>query len=565
MASSPDNAGAIAAAGDPQSLFRRALHDLDDRMMRGEPFSGHERNCAFLNTGGKRWATVSHVSGFDFDDDARALAATDWDGDGDVDVWVSNRTAPMVRYLRNDTPRAGDFLTLQLVQDTGNRHAIGARVEVKTGVGNGARGPASLVREVRAGDSYLSQSSRRLHFGLGPKANILSVTVRWPGGLVESFPGVQPNAAWLLRQGAGTAAPLPARSSVAVLTPAPVALPPGELPDAAPLAHSIPLPRLEFTDMSGKLRRLDEWKGVPVFITFVSGEHESCAAQFAAWRPRLDELNQAGLRLFAAGMDETKATRELLASLPAEITCGILTPQARERMEAIYHAPFEITLRPGAPCGFVLDAALRLITVHRGPASVDQLLAGAKRAALPPAELAREALPFPGRWFRAPAPWAPLGLLPVLLRQSDWNAAHDYMMEHRAEFKKSRRHAAAAKVLADALIAQNLVSEALTHYQDALDEYPADPVLRNNLAHCLLHAAPRPDAAAIAAALTHAEEAVKLTQRREPSLLDTLAHALRAAGRHDEAVQTARETLALPDIPPAVRQSLEELARGVSR
>lgn len=559
MASSPDDAGGIASARDPQSLFRQALKDLDDRLLRGEPFSGHERNCAFLNTGAGRWATVSHVSGFDFDDDARALAATDWDGDGDVDVWAANRTAPMLRYLRNDTPRAGDFLELRLAQDAGNRHAIGARVEVKIG-----SPPQVLVREVRAGDSFLSQSSLRLHFGLGKEAQITAVTVRWPGGAVETFTGVQPSAAFLLRKGTGQATLIPARSGLAALKPGAIALPPGDFPLAVPLTHSLPLPRLEFTDLDGKPRRLDEFKGAPLFVTFVSGEHPACAQQFASWQPRLAELQKAGLRLVAAGMDDEKSTRALLASLPAEIARGILAPNTRERVKLINNTPFEITLSLGAPSGFALDAAQRLITVYRGPATPDQLLVDVKRAALPPAQQAAGTLPFSGQWFRPPIPWAPLELLPVLLRQSDWSAAHDYMLANRDEFKKSRRQPARAKILADALIAQNMIAEALPHYQDALPEYPSDPILLNNLAHCLLHQ-PNPNAAAITAAVTHAEQAAKLTARKDPALLDTLAHALIAAGKKPEALAAIKEALALPGTTPELKKSLEELARQASR
>jgi hypothetical protein len=558
VASSPDNAAVAPGILDPASQFRQSLKDLDDRLKRGEPFSGHERNCAFLNTGAARWATVSHLSGFDFDDDARALACTDWDGDGDLDVWVANRTAPMVRYLRNDTPRAGAVLTLQLLQDTGNRHAIGARVTVKL------KNNAAMLREVRAGDSYLSQSSQRLHFGLGPKAEITAVTVRWPGGPVESFTGLTPNTAWLLRKGAGRAIPLPARSAGAKLQPGAVTLPPGEIPVAVPLAHPLPVPRIEFTELSGKPRRLDEFSGTPVFLTLVSAEQEACAAQFSAWQPRLDELKKSGLRILAAGMDETRETRGLLDALPPGIERGLLPANARERLAALYNQPFEMELRLSAPVGFSLDRRLRLLTVYRGDVSVEQLLADVQRASFTADQLTASALPFAGRWFRAPAPWAPLELLSVMLRQSDWSAAHDFMTTHREEFKKSRRHAAAAKVLADALIAQNLAARALPHYQDCLAEFTSDPVVQNNLAHCLLHATPHPDAVAVNAALGHAQEAVKLTARRDASLLDTLAHALRAAGRKEDAGSVARDALKLPNIAPDVRRSLEQIA-GISK
>ena len=68
-----------------------------NRMTRSDgTLSGYERNCAFLNTGG-RFATVSALSGFDVKDDTRAVATCDWDRDGRLDVWTSSRTAPRIR------------------------------------------------------------------------------------------------------------------------------------------------------------------------------------------------------------------------------------------------------------------------------------------------------------------------------------------------------------------------------------------------------------------------------------------------------------------------------------
>ncbi|MCH8922832.1 MAG: hypothetical protein IIA67_06750, partial [Planctomycetes bacterium] len=106
---------------------------LSAMLREGRSFSGHERNCCFLSTlsslkAGRRFANISAISGIDFPDDGRALAQVDWDHDGDLDLWVSNRNAPRVRFLRNDVPHSGHFLALRLVGNgkTTNRDAIGA-------------------------------------------------------------------------------------------------------------------------------------------------------------------------------------------------------------------------------------------------------------------------------------------------------------------------------------------------------------------------------------------------------------------------------------------------------
>ena len=157
--------------GRDRSDVTRRLHDL---VRQGRSWSGNERNCCFLNTGQTRFANISGVSGIDFPDDARGISLVDWDHDGDLDVWVVNRNGPQVRYLRNDVPQDHHWLAVRLVGTTSNRDAIGARVEVMTkGQGRGAkteiRNPRSaIVRSLRAGEGFVAQSSKWLHFGLGP-------------------------------------------------------------------------------------------------------------------------------------------------------------------------------------------------------------------------------------------------------------------------------------------------------------------------------------------------------------------------------------------------------------
>ena len=110
---------------------------------------------------------------------SRGSAAGDLDNDGDLDVVINNLDgAPTV--LRNDGGNRGNFLVIDLEGRTGNRSAVGAVVVVRAG---------DLVQraERRSGDSYLSHSDARLHFGLGMRTKIDSIEVRWPNGTVQRF------------------------------------------------------------------------------------------------------------------------------------------------------------------------------------------------------------------------------------------------------------------------------------------------------------------------------------------------------------------------------------------
>ena len=166
--------------GEPTKQYRNAWESIQHMVMgSGSSWARRERNCVYLSLGGVRFADASYVSGGDFPDDSRAVAAVDWDDDGRLDLMLKSRTAPRLRFLRNVGP-AARWLKLDLRGTRCNRDAIGATVLVDLG-------PQVLRKTLYAGDGYLAQSSKRLHFGLGEGADVRSVSVRWPGGEEERY------------------------------------------------------------------------------------------------------------------------------------------------------------------------------------------------------------------------------------------------------------------------------------------------------------------------------------------------------------------------------------------
>ena len=173
-----------------------AIYQLIDR---GGSWSGRERNCCFLNTGGRRFADVSASSDLDFDDDGRGVAIVDWDFDRFLDLWVTNRTAPRVRLLRNATKGSHHFLAFRLLGMSSNRDAIGARLELFLDGDSKKR----LIKTLRAGDGFLAQSSKWVHFGLGDTTRIDRLVVHWPGKGAETFKGLEVDSRYKLVQGGG--------------------------------------------------------------------------------------------------------------------------------------------------------------------------------------------------------------------------------------------------------------------------------------------------------------------------------------------------------------------------
>ncbi len=132
----------------------------------------------FHNLGGGRFREIlPETGGFPgVRSVTRATAVGDFNNDGAPDLLINSLGRP-VRLLENQ-PRPGHrWLGLKLMGTSGNRSAIGARVELRTAKG-------LQLREVRSGGSYIGQSDLRVLFGLGNEADLASIdlSIRWPGG-----------------------------------------------------------------------------------------------------------------------------------------------------------------------------------------------------------------------------------------------------------------------------------------------------------------------------------------------------------------------------------------------
>ncbi len=86
---------------------------------------------------------------------------------------IHDTVAPVL--YRNDVGDRQNWVEVELVGTTANRDAVGSEVRVQ--LSNGI----TMLRHVMIGSGYASQSSLRLHFGIGEADAITKLTVNWKG------------------------------------------------------------------------------------------------------------------------------------------------------------------------------------------------------------------------------------------------------------------------------------------------------------------------------------------------------------------------------------------------
>lgn len=386
--------------------YTRNIRDLNDLVSRGKSFSGYERNPFYLNLKGQGFSETAALLGVDYNDDSRAVAVIDWDHDGDLDMWVTNRTAPRIRLLKNNFPRSHSSVAIRLVGNgtTTNRDAIGARLVLSAGA------QPAQIRTVHAGDAFLSQSSAWSHFGLGAESGDLTLAVAWPGGATETFSGLKPGARYSITQGQGQ-----------LVTP--MAVSPPAIPAATPAApkaekagfwvvNQVPFPKLTYTDNKGAARTTAEFLGKPALINLWATWCSPCLEELGMLAQHAQDLtsmgatvlalNVDGLALDGSAPDSGAKPEEVLARLGYKLPHGTARQENLAMVEILIEYLTARRAPPSIPTSFLVDAKGQVAAVYLGPVSWEQLSGDLALLNASPAAQLKRATPRPGRWFADP-------------------------------------------------------------------------------------------------------------------------------------------------------------------
>jgi tetratricopeptide (TPR) repeat protein len=530
VSQSPDQS-TQAAPTDQLLSYRNAWSALSQLIGQGRSFSGYERNCCFLNTAGPRFANVSAATDLDLIDDGRAVVLVDWDFDGAIDLWLANRTAPRVRLLRNSNRAGHHWLSVRLEGTTCNRDAIGARIELYRHTGN----PRRIIKTSHAGDGYLSQSSKWIHFGLGQDDQIQRLDVLWPGGQRETFTGLAADGRFLLVQGTGRAERWHAPPNRTPLAALPIHQPAVAASTRTWIMGRVPLPAERYRDGLGQSSTLEQFRGQPVLINLWSQSCLPCLEELNQWSAQLPSLQSECphiLALCVDGLSDAGAdldVERLLGDMPWSFDVGLASAELLEGLEVLQRTFLELQQPLQVPTSVLLDQWGRVASIYKGRVSLDQLRADRRLLDQSLTAQRDAAVPFPGRWASEVFPVDPFPVVWTLDLIGRPQATAEYLQKYVELFETDPSPPASAahgetllrcyRALAERQFELGQESDALQSLSVLRQRAPGHAELHSEITELLLkYGRSR-------IAILHAELAVRADPRNPRSLTNAgLAH-----------------------------------------
>ena len=152
----------------------------------------------YRNNGEGVFESVSIEEGIYGNFPKKTVSFSDYNQDGFLDILVGyilefDRTTRGANQLYRNIGNDNHWLMIDLVGNESNKDAVGARVNIE-------HGEKSQMREVISGDSYLSQNSHYLHFGLGQDSNVDKLSISWPSGKTQVFENISSNQRMVIEE-----------------------------------------------------------------------------------------------------------------------------------------------------------------------------------------------------------------------------------------------------------------------------------------------------------------------------------------------------------------------------
>ena len=539
----------------------------------GRSFSGNERNCFFINLGNGKFADISGLSGLDFPDDGRAISVTDWDNDGDLDLWITNRNAPRLRLMRNDTKKVNSFISLRLRGNgkTVNKDAIGARIEIINGKDSGK---FKQIQTLRAGQGFLSQSSKWIQFALNETIESINIKISWTDGTVSKIEDVLPNKKYIIRQENSTAEEVKLESEKNNLVSSPgLKTPPSQVARIPAITlFKGPTINLRKNGIEKQNNKNKSHQLINLWATWCA----PCLQEMAHFRDHKKTLIDNEVELIAVNVDEldsqndnSKKPSDVIKKMNFPFPSISANKQLMEILQRIHDQSVGLNEPLPIPSSFLIDPNGDVSVIYKGPVNVEQIIKDLRLSSEGFITRVKAAAKLEGSLIKNPKATQRLLEHEASIHRRhaiNWYNAGDLRgaINH---FEKANKLVPDSKQLSSQLASvyfafatqmdrQQMKETAINHYRKGLVIDPSNNAARNNLAWILATSANQD--------LRNAEEALivatKLnadTGNKVPQVLDTLAAAQAANGQFTKAAKSAEMAISQLKNSSKLKQTIQ--------
>jgi tetratricopeptide (TPR) repeat protein/peroxiredoxin len=379
----------------PSHDYEQGWASINELLRSDGTWSGFERNVFYANNRDGTFSDVSGAVGLDFLEDARAFALADFDGDGRMEVFLKNRNGPQLRLLKNVMAELPPSIAFRLRGTKSNRDAIGAAVTVETEKGR-------QTRMLQAGSGFLSQHSKEVFFGLGESHGPVKASILWPTGLVQQLPDLPVNHRVWVEEGSDPTrieafkAKAPFSGTTTQTEPLPEKV---ETWLLAPLAA----PDFSLSDLTGKTRTLDAFRGKKVLLNFWVTGSPSCEKELKIFNDLHTRWASQGLQLLTVNLDalsDNSAGGEQVQALARERHFSFPILRGTDDVAGIYNILYRYLFdrhrNLSLPTSFLISEKGEIVKVSQGAINPENVERDFQHIPQNDAERLTKALPFPG-------------------------------------------------------------------------------------------------------------------------------------------------------------------------